>query len=228
MKIKLGSNIADARGKLNGHVFSKNRYGNYVRNKVTPVNPQSAAQMTIRNRLAGLSSAWAALTAAQRTAWNAAVSAFAKTNIFGDLINPTGFQLHQTLNNNLLICGEAALTAPPAPAAVDAFTSISLAMANGAATAVLTYAPAIAADHKVKVYATAGMSAGISFVKSEYRLIDVIATADASPLDIKAAYIAVFGSIPEVGQKVFLKVVQVNTDTGQAGTTLSCSVVLAA
>jgi hypothetical protein len=228
MKIKLGYNIADARGKLNGHVFSKNRYGNYVRNKVTPVNPQTAAQQGIRNRLSGLSSAWAALTAAQRTAWNAAVNSFAKTNIFGDLINPTGFQLHQTLNNNLLITGTAAITAPPVPAAVDAFTSISLAIAAGAATAVLTYAPAIAADHKVKVYATPGVSAGISFVKSEYRLIDVIATADASPLDVKAAYLATFGALPAAGLKVFLKVVQVNTVTGQAGTILSCSTIVAA
>ncbi len=228
MKIKLGSNIADARGKLNGHVFSKNRYGNYVRNKVTPVNPSTAYQTTVRNRLAGISSAWAGLTAAQRAAWNSAVSSYGKTNIFGDIINPSGKTLHQKLNNELLICSEAAITAPPVPAAVDAFTAISIAIAAGAATAALTYAPAIAANHKVKVYATPGLSAGVSFVKSEYRLLAVIATADASPYSFKAAYEARFGALPAAGLKVFVKVVQVNTDTGQSGIALTTSAIVAA
>lgn len=228
MKIKLGSNIADARGKLNGHVFSKNRYGNYVRNKVTPVNPSTSYQTAVRNRLAGISSAWAGLSAVQRNAWNAAIGSYGKTNIFGDIINPSGKTLHQKLNNELLICGEAVITTPPVPAGVDAFTAISAAIAAGAATATLTYAPAIAADHKVKVYATPGLSAGVSFVKSEFRLLSVIATADASPYSFKAAYEARFGALPAAGQKVFVKVVQVNTDTGQAGIALTTSAIVAA
>jgi len=228
MKIKLGSNIADARGKLNGHVFSKNRYGNYVRNKVTPVNPSTVFQTAVRNRLAAISALWVLLTVAQRNAWNAAVGSYGKTNIFGDVVNPSGKTLHQKLNNELMITGTAVISTPPVPQGVDAFTSASLAIAAGAATATLTYAPAIAADHKVKVYATPGLSAGISFVKSEYRLIDVIATADASPLDIKAAYESRFGSLPAAGQKVFIKVVQVNTVTGQAGIGLTASTVVVA
>jgi len=227
-KIKLGSNISDARGKLNGHVFSKNRYGNYIRNKVTPVNPQSAYQTSIRNRLAGISSAWAALTAAQRNAWNAAVSSFAKTNIFGDLINPTGFELHQRINNNLVTCGQAVLTAPPVPSGVDAFTAFSVAAAAGAGTVTLTIAPAIAADHVVKLYATPGVSAGISFVKSEYRLIDVLTDADVTPVALKVPYEARFGAIPAAGLKIFVKAVQVVKATGIAGTTISASCIVSA
>lgn len=228
MKIKLGSNIADARGKLNGHVFSKNRYGNYVRNKVTPVNPSTSFQTTVRNRLAGISSSWAGLTAVQRNAWNAAIGSYGKTNIFGDIINPSGKTLHQKLNNELLICGEAVISTPPVPVGVDAFTAISIAIAAGAATAALTYASVIAADHKVKIYATPGLSAGVSFVKSEYRLLAVIAAADVSPYSFKAAYEARFGALPAAGQKVFLKVVQVNTETGQAGIALSTSTIVVA
>jgi len=228
MKIKLGSNIADARGKLNGHVFSKNRYGNYVRNKVTPVNPSTTFQTAVRNRLALISGLWILLTVAQRNAWNAAVGSFGKTNIFGDIINPSGKTLHQKLNNELLICSEAAISNPPVPTGVDALTSMSIAIAAGAATAVMTYAPAIAADHKMKVYATPGLSAGISFVKSEYRLIAVIAAADVSPYSFKAAFETRFGSLPAAGQKVFVKVIQVNTDTGQAGIGLTASAIVIA
>ena len=40
-KILTTAIVADIRNKLNGSVFSKNRYGAYVRTKVTPVNPQT-------------------------------------------------------------------------------------------------------------------------------------------------------------------------------------------
>lgn len=43
-KIKFGMMMTDARGKLGGQVFSKNRSGSYVRTKVTPVNPQTTTQ----------------------------------------------------------------------------------------------------------------------------------------------------------------------------------------
>ncbi|MFM9797382.1 hypothetical protein, partial [Streptomyces turgidiscabies] len=81
----------------------------------------------------------------------------------------------------------------------------------------LTFTDAIPATAKVKVFATPPLSQGISFVKSEYRLIDVLATADTSPVDIKAAYDLKFGPVPGNGVKVFVKLVPVNIATGQEG-----------
>lgn len=228
MKVKWGALVVDGRGKIGGHVGSKNRAGSYFRTKVTPVNPSTSFQQTVRNRLAGLSSAWRGLTAAQRAAWNAAVADYAKTDIFGDLRNPSGFNLYQKLNNNLLNCSESALSTPPAAEAVDAFTSFSAAAANGAQTVTLTYAGAIAADHKVLVRATPALSAGVKFVKSEFRQIDVIATADASPFSIETEYIAKFGAVGAAGQKIFFELVQVNTNTGQAGIPVQAVAVIAA
>lgn len=228
MKLKFGALVVDGRGKVGGHVASKNRSGAYLRTKVTPVNPNTTYQQTVRNRLSGLSSGWRGLTQAQRDAWNNAVSDFAKTDIFGDLKNPSGFNLYQRLNNNLLNCSESALSTPPAVEAVDAFTSFSAAVANGAGTVTLTYAGAIAADHKVLVRATPALSAGVNFVKSEFRQIDVIATADASPFSIETEYVAKFGAIGAAGQKVFFEMVQVNTNTGQAGIPIQASAVISA
>ena len=228
MKAKWGAIVVDGRGKIGGHVASKNRAGSYFRTKVTPVNPQSSDQSTVRNRLSGLASAWRSLTDNQRAAWNAATSDFAKTDIFGDLRNPTGFNLYQRLNNNLLNIGVAAIDVPPAVVAVAAFTSMSLAVedATDAELVTITYAPAIEADHKVKVFATPPMSPGVSFVKSEYRQIDVIVTADASPFDITTEYVAKFGSTGTAGQKVFVKMVQVDDSTGLAGASISASAIV--
>jgi hypothetical protein len=228
MKMKFGALVVAGSGKIGGHVAARNRSGAYLRTKVTPVNPQTASQAGARNRLSGLSSGWRALTAAQRAAWNGAVQDFSKTDVFGDLRNPSGFNLYQRLNNNLINVGEAALTLPPQAVQVDAFTSVSLTAAdNTVAEAMsLTYAPAIEADHQVKVFATAPLSAGVSFVKSEYRQIDVIATADASPLNLLAAYQAKFGSTGAAGGKIFVKLVQVNTTSGQEGTPVSASAIV--
>jgi len=230
MKTKFGAVIVDGRGKLGGHVASKNRSGSYLRTKVSPVNPQTPAQSTVRNRLGGISSGWRALTPAQRLAWNGAVSDFAKTNVFGDSIKPSGFNLYQTLNNNLILCGEAAIPSPPVPVAVDSFTSIVLTVedATDAELFSLAITPAVEDDHLVKVYATAPMSAGKSFVKSEFRLIGVMPNSQISPWDGTTAYQAVFGSTGEVGQKIFCKVIQVEETTGIAGIPLSCSSVVVA
>lgn len=230
MKAKFGAIVVDGRGKIGGHVASKNRAGSYFRTKVTPVNPQTSAQVEVRNRLSGLSSGWRGLTADQRSAWNSAVSDYSKTDIFGDIRNPTGFNLYQRLNNNLLLCGESVISVPPAVTAVDAFTSFSLAAEDAtlAESLTLTFSPAIETDHKVKVFATPPLSSGISFVKSEYRLIDVIDSADVSPLDLITPYQAKFGSTGSVGQKIFVKLQQVNTDTGSAGISVEASALVVA
>lgn len=226
MKIKFGALVVAGRGKIGGHVASRNRAGAYLRTKVTPVNPGTTWQAAVRNRLAGISTDWRALTAAQRVAWNAAVADYAKTDIFGDIRNPSGFNLHQKLNNNLVNCSEAQITAPPLPEAVDAFTSLSLAADYTLQTVTITYAPAIAADHKALVFGTPAISPGISFVKSEYRQFDVMAAADASPFAITTEYIAKFGAVGAVGMKIFVQMVLINTTTGQAGIPISASSII--
>lgn len=225
MKVKFGSIIVAGSGKIGGHVASRNRSGAYMRTKVTPVNPSTPYQQAIRNRLTGLSQAWKALTAAQRLSWNAAVSDFVKTDIFGDIRNPSGFNLHQKLNNNLLICAKSVIAVPPAPQSVYAMTSMSLAALTGTPTVTLTFAGAIPATDNVKVYATPPLSQGVSFVKSEYRLIGILTTADSSPKAITTLYAAKYGNCTVNGLKIFVKCVPVNIATGQEGIGLVTSTI---
>lgn len=196
---------------------SRNRAGSYFRTKVTPVNPRTTYQQAIRSRLTLISQAWKSLTDEQRKAWNSAVGDYSKTDIFGDLRNPTGFNLYQRLNNNLLIISESMITAPPVPQSVYGVKTASLSIVTGTPAMSLSFTDAIPATDKVKVFATPPLSQGITFVKSEYRLIDVLATADTSPVDIKSAYDDKFGAIPGNGVKVFVKLVPVRVATGQEG-----------
>lgn len=226
MKIKFGAMVVEGRGKLGGQVASRNRAGAYFRNKVSPVNPSTSFQATVRNRLTGLAQGWRDLTVAQRDAWNSVVQDFAKTDIFGDLKNPSGFNLYQRLNNNLLAIGQSEIQDPPSPGDVESFTSISLSAESGTQSLSLTFAPAISTGFSVKVFATPAVSAGKNFVKSEYRLIATLTDADTSPADILADYQARFGDITADDSKIFVRVVQVNEATGQEGVPLSTSAVI--
>jgi hypothetical protein len=216
MKIKLGSNIADARGKLNGHVFSHNRGGNYVRNKVTPVNPRTASQTTVRARLAQYAQSWRNLTQAQIAAWNAAVAGYQKSNIFGDLKSPTGLQLYIKVNNNLIASGGTAISSPAAPKGVNVVTAGVLTYTSGTPALSLAYSANVPALTRVKVFATPPMSAGISFVKSQFRLITTLASASVSPANILSVYTAKFGSVGAVGTKIFVAIQFVDQTSGVA------------
>src|SRR5690606_4703877 len=118
MKAKFGALVVAGSGQINGFVASRNRAGAYFRTKVTPVNPQTASQNAVRQRLTGNAQAWRGLSEAQRASWNAAVSGFARTDIFGDLKNPSGFNLFVRINNNLEAAGQSPLTAAPVPSEV--------------------------------------------------------------------------------------------------------------
>src|SRR5665647_1050979 len=171
MKTKFGAIIVDGRGKIGGHVASKNRGGSYLRTKVTPVNAQTVAQTGVRSLFATLSQAWKALTQAQRNAWNAAVGDYARTDIFGDIRNPSGANLYQKLNNILTQLGESVLTDPPLPSSTDAVTSLVLTGASGTPALSLAFDAVAASVGDWLVDATAPMSPGKSYVKNQFRRI---------------------------------------------------------
>jgi hypothetical protein len=227
MKAKFGSIVVAGSGKIGGHVASRNRAGAYFRTKVTPVNAQTTAQLAVRNRLGTRSQAWRGLTEAQRAAWNGAVSLYARTDIFGDLKNPTGFNLYQRLNNNLVTVGAAAIVSPPQPAAVLTVGVTSIIPAAGTGLIPMVLTANVPAGTAVKVFATAPQSPGVSFVKSEYRLITTLPAATVTPVALGASYILKFGNWL-VGQKLFFKIVFVNTLTGQESLPIQVATISAA
>lgn len=213
MKVKWsGIGAVEGRGKINGSVASRNRAGAYFRVKVSGVNPQTSFQQASRNLLTSFSQAWRSLTQAQRNAWDAAVADFARTDIFGDLRNPTGKNLYSGLNVNLANAGQTAITDPPLPAGGGQVMAGAVVMTNGGAKTVAHTEDT--AGHTVLVFATPGVSPGKSFLKNDYRLISTFTGGAASPANIATAYQARFGE-PAVGTKVGVRLVSVNDNTGE-------------
>ena len=228
MKVKFGSIVVDGRGKLGGHVYSKNRGGAYVRTKVTPTNPQTANQSLVRNRLTGFSQGWRSLSQSARNSWNEAVANFQSTNVFGDIKSPSGLNLYVKLNSNLDSVSVAALALPPLPAAVSNVDTITSAAADGAATFTVAYTPTpVPVDTAFIIEVTRQLSPGIEFVKNEFRELTFADAAAASPADIHAAYIARFGALV-AGQKIGVRVSPISKLTGQKGTGIAENIIIAA
>lgn len=222
MKAKWGAIVVDGRNKIGGHVASKNRSGAYFRTKVTPVNRQSTRQTAVRSLLTTISQSWRGLTEVQRESWNSAVQNFKKTNIFGDIVHPSGFNLFQRLNNNIITLGGTLIDTPPVVADLDGYTGLALTYTVGTPALSLTFTGASGTDHGYKLFATAPVSAGKNFVKSEYRLIKHGTAIATSPLNILADYTAVFGGVGNIGDKIFVKIVPCGAVSGVEGIPVSC------
>lgn len=212
-KIKFGMMMTDASGKLGGHVFSKNRGGSYIRTKVTPSNPQSSAQMNVRGIFASISSGWSSLTESARNSYRNFVADYAKTDIFGDLRNPSGKSLYQRLNQNLAISGQTLLAQCVAPSEVP-FANMVSAICSIAGTSFDIDTAGDTTGSKVVVWATPSLSQGKKFVKNSLRQISVVNGAAALNADIFTDYVAKFGT-PVVGANVYIGVRVINAN-GQA------------
>lgn len=229
-----GIAVVDGRGHAGGTVFSKGRSGAIARNKVTPVNRRTPAQQQVRAILAFFSQAWRALTTAQIAAWNgAATSGFSSNNIFGDAVKKTGIGLYIGLNTNLRTIGEPAISDPPVAGEVGNMLKVAPVAAEGATTMFLfgdnsAGGNTVDANTTLVIVATAPVSHGVSFVKSQYRVLGTIASgANTDTTNLWSMYVAVFGA-PVAGQKLFIGCNAVNLTTGQAGIILSNSLIVAA
>ena len=90
--VKYGGGIAQMSGSIGGDTHARNRFGNYIRNRTKPINPNTARQVEVRAALASVTTRWSAtLTADQRTAWNLYASSVAMQNKLGETVFLTGF-----------------------------------------------------------------------------------------------------------------------------------------
>lgn len=214
-KIKFGMMMTDARGKLGGQVFSKNRSGAIVRSKVTPTNPQTSFQAGVRALFGNLSQQWRNLTTAQRDAWNAAVNSYPKLNIFGDTYLSTGKNLFVGVNTNILNAGGTLTLTPPTLTVLPNPINITGQIQNVSELFTITPDDAITdADCVYSFEATAPSSPGKSNFSGSYRKFAVVALNALDPDVQYASYVDKFG-FPPTGSAVSLRSKIINKVTGQ-------------
>jgi len=189
-------------GSVMDCTYSRNRFGQYIRKRATPVNPGTVAQVNQRARMTTNAAAWRALTDAQRAGWLSLGLMISRTDALGQVYTLNGFGAYCSVNNNNLDAGNAAVSAAPALTTPLDLATATITLTAAAFSVAYTATP-LAAGVRLFIFCSPQRSAGRSF-EGDYRLIAVTAAAAASPANILTAYTAKFG-VPVVGNRIFLK-----------------------
>lgn len=205
-------------GSIGNQTNSRNRSGQYIRQRAIPTQPRTVAQVAARARLSDTSAGWRGLTAAQIAAWNAFGQSFTINNSLGQAINLTGAQCFIKVNTVLLLLGSATVVVPPALPSFVAVTVTGLTATAG--TPLLKATGTTPATGTVYMfYASPQLSPGVTF-NGQYRYLAMFTTATSGAFDLTAAYTAKFGA-PIAGKKIFVRVVQSQAGMQDNGTNFS-------
>jgi len=222
-KIKLGPMVGQASGAIGATVFSHNRYGAYVRQRVIPTISTTIYALAAKSRLSTVSAMWGALTDAQRTAWRTWAANNPITDRLGDRQILTGHAAYVKINAGLMAAAESTLSVPPVGEGPAGLTSCSLVADIGAGGWVLTFAATpLGADDKLELNACLVDDDSINYVKNYLRQVCFSAKAQATGWDFQTEFEARFGTC-QVGQIVHAYLSVYDTVTGLRSQPMKCS-----
>jgi hypothetical protein len=174
-------------GSVNCETYSRNRFGQYVRNRSIPVQPRTPAQVAVRGYLTEATKRWAELTDTQRDAWNEWAQNHKKTDQLGQSYVMTGHQAFVGASVTAQIAGLAPVAEPPefwAPP-VGLITKITLALS-------ITYNPPGEGDF-IFIYSSGLVKPSVNFVGT-LPFMCKIASTDTPPLNFKPIWEAKYGT----------------------------------
>jgi len=191
-------------GSVGAVTSSRNRYGQYRRQRATPVQPNSTAQQTAKTNLAARSQAWRSLTDAQRLAWDVYATEHPRTDALGQSITLTGHQMYNAITTGLLAAGYATVTAVPDGSAVTG-TSPSV-EDDSAASFMMQANTVIPVTQRVVVWSSPPLSAGRSF-NGDFRILsNAVGSGAGGQILLQGSTIAAKWGTLAVGQKFFFRV----------------------
>lgn len=183
---------SQASGSIAGITYSHNRGGMYTRARVTPTDPSSGRQQTVRAAMGVLAPYWGeTLTQAQRDAWD----------LYGDNVpwlNPLGQTIYLTGQQHFLRCNIphvqlGAAPEPDAPTIFDlgTFTAPTIHEAKAVNTISIAFdntdAWANTAGAYLAIYAGKAVGPGRTFYRGPWRLAGAIG-GDPTPPSSPAIY----------------------------------------
>lgn len=204
-----GSLIAQASGSVAGNTFSRNRGGQYIRNRSTPVNPQTARQTAVRGFFAQLANLWATvLTTAEREAWDTYAANVSVLNALGDAIFLTGFNMYIRSNVPRLQAALTRVDAAPTLMDLGDFTPVTAITTATGNLYSITFAAGDAwvdeDDSSMLIYASMSKGVTINFFKGPFQQEATIdgnsTTAPTSPAG------GALNQLIVSGNKTFLRV----------------------
>ncbi len=210
-------------GSQDSTVSSRNRGGQYTRNRRSPVQPLGTGRRAfVRQNFANASKLWQAITDAQRAQWSAVADGYPYVDSLGQTIKLTGHQFFVACNSQLLNCNKAQIADAPASTAVWGMTTLTASASVGGGTLNVVLTGNGTADDSLLVACSPQVSPGVSYNNRYWQTLVTGGVDDT--INVAFQYTQEFGALVE-GRKIFIRCTPVN-EYGVTGTVqvVSCIV----
>ena len=187
-------------------VYVNSRYGQIVRQYVTPRNPQTPDQQRNRSHFGAVLSGWRALAPAQRIAWCIAAADSYTVSRSGCRVALNGYNYFVRVNAARAHLGLSQFDLPPTVPSFSPNPVAELAIANTGGTITMKLRVAGQPVQYTLVQGAAPVSAGVRCVQ-HFPLLDLLPAPVDGWSDITALYVARYG-VPAVGTAVFIRTCQ--------------------
>ncbi len=225
-KLVFGPVVLDARGKVGGVVFSKSKAGAIGRKKVSPSQPRTTSQSTVRSDFTELSKAWSSvLTDTQRAGWISLAKNNPVHDVFGATIVLTGLQMYQRLNRALSTIGQARIDDPPVNLFAESAGAVTVVADSVAPTLTILPSKFNTAISGWVISAAPLLSAGRASVGTKQSVVKHGVTVLAAAQSFLTEYVAKFGDLIP-GLRLFASISYTNKTTGAQGLPSLASVIV--
>lgn len=213
-KVKFSAAISEIRNKVGGVVYSRNRYGAYMRNYVVPENNNTDAQAAVRATFGEISASWKTLSEEQRGEWSTVAASLRKTDIFGSQYSSNGFQFYVQLNTERVLVGSTISAFPPEITGIPQFSGVEVSFDY--ATTDFTFdisASNLTSNQALVIRATAPQSQGKTFFKNLYGVIAIVNNATAVPYNAFLGWLVKYSTYVD-GSRIGWQLYVVDKTTG--------------
>jgi len=229
-EVVLSAFVSNLSGKSGDIIYFRHDGKLLQRSYVKPTNPKSPYQQAVRNSFGSLMQAWQTLTEEQRYSWIFAAAQIKLTNNIGVKFTPSGYNLFIRCNQNLFDCGLAMLPSFVSPTPIKSLylpaagvSYLSIYPSDSFKCKILFTGQTTASNVIYLIFASTGLSAGITNGKKYLRLFDTIPANTTDLYDCSGTYFPRFYPTPPVIYlpRVFFKLIPIDINSGFAGQPLN-------
>jgi len=215
-------------GKVGNVVFSRGRYGPYIRSRAIPTLVQNDYTADVRNRLIALTAAYSLLTAGEKASWKVYAEAFPRTDSLGRRMPLQPSAEFISLNARILQCGGTQINVPPIGGPPTDPGAITVVAAAGTPSVVVTFASYPFGANRPAAIRVAVLDIGFhGYYKNRLKLVAFKTIPAGLTADVTTEVVARFGTL-QAGQQLSVEVEVWNRLTGLKSSRVVCQTLVTA
>ncbi len=216
-RIKYTALVESIRGSIQGTTFQRNAYGHTIKSKPNMVKPIKSKQLIRQRDTTRSAQQWAAISAANRTAWNSYAENFPIAARLNPDSNLNGYNYFVKYHNFLHLDDPLGLLADPGATSYS-FNFDPGVLELGTMPNSLTFVCELSDssfDWLGLLFCTAPLKASQEFIQLTPRYMVSDETDQGATFEFYDEFVSAFGKAPQVGDEIGLKLVVLAADLGQ-------------